>query len=232
MIGLTQTTSQAARPNGTAPVPAPAHELTPYYEALLRQLRETEVHTLRPLQAIGLTSCARGEGVSTVAANLALCAARSGFGPVLLVDAHVQRPAVDRFFRCNRSPGLLDALQSPSDPWDCVQASGVEHLSLIAAGADGATPACDFQRLTDLLDTLKDDFRLILFDLPPAEDLSPSCALAGRLDGVLLGVEAERVREPVAQRTKARLQEAQANVLGVVFNKRRKYLPDWLYRKL
>jgi len=45
-------------------------------------------------------------------------------------------------------------------------------------------------------------------------------------------VEAERSRWEVVQRTKELLVKSNANVLGVVINKRRFYIPKWLYRTL
>jgi Mrp family chromosome partitioning ATPase len=52
------------------------------------------------------------------------------------------------------------------------------------------------------------------------------------LDGVLLVVAAERVRWPVARRFVTSLQRAGGKPLGVVMNKQRRHIPDWLYRTL
>jgi len=60
---------------------------------------------------------------------------------------------------------------------------------------------------------------LILFDLPLANELTCCFALASRLDGVLLVVEAERVPRQKALRAKRGLDQAKVNILGAVYNK-------------
>ncbi len=49
---------------------------------------------------------------------------------------------------------------------------------------------------------------------------------------MILVVEAERTRKQVAQETKAHLKLANANLGGVVLNKRQFHVPDWLYQRL
>jgi Mrp family chromosome partitioning ATPase len=40
------------------------------------------------------------------------------------------------------------------------------------------------------------------------------------------------VRVQIVERTKERLEEVNARILGVVLNKRRFYIPSWLYRQI
>lgn len=221
------------RPNPRS-APAPEHELSEYYQEIVRRLRETEAGRTLASQAVGITSCTRGEGVSTVATNLAITAAVSGSAPVLLVDANVGRPALNRNFKIWNLPGLLEVLHEGADPLACLQDSAYENLYLLPAGnlKGHAGRGYDPNRVVDLLTTLRDEFSIVIFDLPAVEDLSSCFSLAGKLDGVLLVVEAERVRSHVAVKAKQMLEECHAKLIGAVFNKRRKHLPNWLYRKL
>ena len=72
----------------------------------------------------------------------------------------------------------------------------------------------------------------MVIDLPAVNEASWTLRLARLCDGVGLVVEAERSRLEVVQRTKELLVKSNANVLGVVVNKRRFYIPRWLYRTL
>ncbi len=54
------------------------------------------------VRTLGLTSCHSGEGVTTLAAHLALTAAAQEAGPVLLVDANVAQPGLRASAACNR----------------------------------------------------------------------------------------------------------------------------------
>ncbi len=215
------------------PAPLPAHELSEYYQEIVRRLRESDGGTTN-FQAVGITSCTRGEGVSTVAANLAITAAVSGSDPVLLIDANAARPALQRNFNIWNLPGFVEVIHENAEPLACVQDSQYENLYLLPPGniKGHAGRGYDPARVADLLTVLREEFALIIVDLPAVEDQSTCFSLAGKLDGVLLVVEAERVRSHVAVRAKQMLEECHANLIGAVFNKRRKHLPGWLYRKL
>ena len=95
----------SSRPVGASTVGAVEH-----YRALADRLRLTQSSSA--VQTIGLTSCSPREGVSTVAANLAITAAAMFDRPVLLVDANFLRPALRRMFRLRQGPGLADVLLS------------------------------------------------------------------------------------------------------------------------
>ncbi len=194
-----------------------------HYSALYQRLLSLHNGTANLPHAIGVTSCNRGEGVSTVASNLAVSAALIGNRPVLLVDAHWANPSVAQSFQTNGGPGLIDVMCGEASLAECIQPSSIERLSLITAGNDeyGSSAVCNSAKLTELLEELRRTYHLIVFDLPTANELSPCFPLAAALDGVLLVVEAERVRHELAQRAKQQLQQAHANVLGVVFNKQK-----------
>jgi Mrp family chromosome partitioning ATPase len=52
------------------------------------------------------------------------------------------------------------------------------------------------------------------------------------VDGVVLVVEADKTRWPVAQSVKERIIQHGGNVLGMVLNKRRYYIPGFIYNRL
>lgn len=198
--------------------------MSDYYVALLRQLETLPQGAEGGLRAIGVTSCRRREGVSTVAANLALGAAWSRGQPTLLVDANVHAPAVTDLFQVGSSPGLSEYLAGSAELKDCVRKSSVEHLQILPAGRwapenERAACAGTFARM---LESLKAEFATVIVDLPAASDLSICFALAPALDGVLLVVESDRVPGHTALRVKQRLEQARANLLGVVFNNKRR----------
>lgn len=213
---------------------APSRHVLPervqnYYRGLLRGLpRPGET-----LRSLGLTSCRRRAGVTTVAARLAVTAAQCGAGQVLLVDAHLAWPAVFRQLRLPAGPGLSELLLEACAPADAIQPGPVPRLSVLTAGGrcDEAA-ALDSPQLGELIETLQEGFDLVLFDLPPVGEAGGDLRLAGLLDGVLLVLEAERVRRQVAQRARQLLLRAEGNLLGAVLNKRRRYIPQWLYRRL
>lgn len=213
-----------------------------YYQALLRQLHwpptssgGAEAHPDRasgPVRTLGITSCGRKEGVSTIAAQLAATAAAMDEGSVLLVDANLACPLVHRMFDVDPSPGLSELLLDPAALTAYVQPSGIDNLELLTAGEPNGSlaKAFDTGRIREVLCAVEEDYHLVVLDMAPAGLQSAALRLAGLLDGVVMVVEAERVRYEVARRTKQLLQRAGASVRGAVLNKRRDYIPRWLSR--
>jgi Mrp family chromosome partitioning ATPase len=203
------------------------------HRALLRSLPWPDTKAGEPLRSLGLTSCRRRAGVSTVATQLAVTAAACGAGQVLLVDAHLAWPGVSRQLRLPVGPGLSELLLEGRSPTDVIQPGPAARLSVLTAGGRCDEAAVfDSPQLGELVETLEEGFDLVLFDLPSVGEAGGALRLAGLLDGVLLVLEAERVRWQVAQRARQLLLRAESNLLGAVLNKHRRYIPEWLYRRI
>jgi Mrp family chromosome partitioning ATPase len=185
--------------------------------------------TQPPLRTVGLLGCAGGEGVSTVAAALAAEAAATLQGPVLLVDGHFARPAAHRLLGARPDLGLVDALRDGTPLADLIRPTSVPRLSILASGQADELAADEPLGWSGLVETLKEEFELVIWDLPPADTQGPGAGIAGRLDGLILIVEAERTPRDAIQRVAAGLQ-ARDRLLGVLLNKRPTHLPEWLKR--
>ena len=72
----------------------------------------------------------------------------------------------------------------------------------------------------------------MVIDVPALSDTGSAAQLTGLCNGVVLVVEAGQLRWEVAQRAKEQLVQSNANVLGVVLNKRQFHIPEWLYKTL
>jgi Mrp family chromosome partitioning ATPase len=185
-------------------------------------------------RAIGLISCSRGEGVSTVAAHLAMAAAIHGKSPALLVDANCESPYLHDLFDVDLEPGLIEVLHDRVQLAEVCQSVNGNLLSVLAAGrlARSEVPLQDTADMTDFLEAVKSRYSIVIFDLGAVDPTSVTWPLVNKLDGLLLVVEAEKVDWEAAQRCKQSLTAAGANLLGAVFNKHRRVLPVWLDRLL
>jgi len=212
---IRQSTSQA-------PAGLSRHRLSGHYEALFRQLRFLHGSESESPRTLGVTSCESGEGVSTVAVNLAVSGAHSGCR-VLLVDANTISPSLARTLLVAPRPGLAELLMGEADLKECIYTTATERLSVLPAGPLSAADRADYdwKRLRPIIDQLTADHELVIFDLPPVNALSPCPMIASLLDGVLLVVEAERTGGDAALRGKRQLSAAHAKLLGVVLNKGR-----------
>jgi Mrp family chromosome partitioning ATPase len=77
-----------------------------------------------------------------------------------------------------------------------------------------------------------DGFDEVVIDCPAASVSQMGRAVASFADAVVIVVEAEKTRAPVAQKLLEDLSSMGANVLGTVLNKRRFYVPRWIYSRL
>lgn len=205
-----------------------------HYEAFKEQLLLGPKGSKKVPRVLAITGSHDKEGVSTVAANLAATLARPGDGQVLLIDADLRHPCVHQIFEARLSPGLADILANGQSSEGVIVSSPVQNLRILSAGtADGnLSEMFDSDGFINLLNSIKKDYRFVVVDLPAVNEASWAVRLARLCDGVGLVVEAERSRWEVVQRTKELLVNSNANVLGVVINKRRFYIPKWLYRTL
>jgi uncharacterized protein involved in exopolysaccharide biosynthesis/Mrp family chromosome partitioning ATPase len=179
---------------------------------------------------IGITSSHSGEGVSSVAANLAISFAESCQNDrVLLVDANRNQPSAHSVFGIKKAPGAAEISTDLQGRLIIVEQNLYEVPNGAAPEPNTGTLAVYYNSLLRLV---KDrQYRFVIFDMPPLSEGSP-LQLARLMDGIILVVKAEGVRCEVVQRMKNLLQDINANVLGSVLNKRRFYIPGWLYRRL
>ena len=196
-------------------------------------LLKSNGHSKAPY-VLAIIGCCRGEGVSTIAANISAMLAQLGEGRVLLVDANIRCPSAHRIFQTRLGPGLANILTADQDYRDIIASWRFQNLHILTAGiANGSSsgilrPA----QFTKLINSMKKDYRYVVFDMPAVREARSAARLASLCDGVVLVVEAERLRWEVLLNAKAQLLKWNANVLGVVLNKRRFPIPEWLYQTL
>jgi len=199
-------------------------------EHILRSKRTEELrHTA------SITSCYKGEGVSTVSAYVASVLAEHTDERVLLVDAHLSDPVQHRIFDANLSPGLADILAGGQSQAAIIQSTSVDKLDLLCAGqatTSSATQSFESKKaFTEMLNYWKNEYRFVIFDSPALEEENHAVTLGNIVDGVILVVEAETIRWEVALRAKERLTKS-GTIIGGILNKRRFYVPSWLYKTL
>ncbi len=204
------------------------------YRRILQERRAETGQCAPALRTLGLTACSRGEGVTTTAVELAVTAAMSSDDRVLLVDANLAHPAVHAIFGVPPSPGFADAVLQGEDPLRAVRSTAIPNLSILPASGLHGDPARAFAstRLASVVASLKENFDLVVFDMPDASLASLVVRLGVLLDGTILVMESERVAGDVAQRTKDVLVQGNVRLQGVLMSKQRHYLPRWLERIL
>lgn len=86
--------------------------------------------------------------------------------------------------------------------------------------------------LKEIIENLKNIFDVIVWDLPPADRTVHSRMIAKYTQGVILVVEAGKTRWQKASHIIENFRFSKCNILGVVLNNKKNYIPDWLYALL
>jgi capsular exopolysaccharide synthesis family protein len=205
-----------------------------YCRSLLHRLPWPGQSGIDAPRTLGVTSCRHGEGVSTIAASLAAAAASWGDYRILLADANIAKPSAHEYFDVPLYPGWVNILQNGDALTKHIRPTSIFNLSVLAAGIQdeqNMSPGVAFES-PGLVKELVDGFDLAIFDLPPMESSNNAARLAALLDGVVLVVEAELSRSDDVHRACELLSRFGARPLGVVLNKFRQSVPEWLARAL
>jgi protein-tyrosine kinase len=202
------------------------------YEALkINMLTHHPGHNLKTILFIGT---AHGDGASTTAINFATTLARNHQRKVLLVEANLRTPGIHVALRIEREGGLSDIITNGDNPQSNIKKVYPENLSVVTAGSELSGPVSLFEsdRFDSFLSSMRDLFDFIILDVPPVTNFSEALVLCNKLDGVVLVLEAGKTRKQVAVRAKEEIEAAGGNILGVVLNKRKFHIPQWIYKLL
>lgn len=180
-------------------------------------------------KALLITSSTMEEGKSTIASFLAISMSRFGGGSSILIDADLRKPAINRLFKANSSPGLIDILQGKADLQEGIQPTILGNLKIMSGGqpTPDADKILEVQRLKDLFNQLKLTFNFIVVDSAPIMMLPDTLKLSRAVDGVILVVKAGVTPKEVVKRACETLQDSGANLLGVILNNVKGALPDY-----
>jgi capsular exopolysaccharide synthesis family protein len=176
----------------------------------------------QPIRTILVTSSGPLEGKSTTAANLAVAMAQSG-QRVILVDADLYRPRLHEFFKCPNERGISTVLKEDDVEAvnDYLLATGTSNLRLLPSGPQllNSAELLGSQRMTRLIDKLKAQADLVLFDSPPLLGIVDATLLAHACDATLLVVLAAATRPAVLTKAKNQTLRSGAHLLGTVLNR-------------
>jgi Mrp family chromosome partitioning ATPase len=140
---------------------------------------------------VGVASTLDAEGKSTLAFNLAVLGVEGG-SRVLLLDGNLHRPALARGLTSEAAPDLLGVLKDPSDLVRNVVPTEFGFNLLGAQDAsDDVRPAVLFSSpgLTRLIAGARENYDLIICDLPALANHADAQAAAASLDVCVLVVE-------------------------------------------
>ncbi|MGE8407785.1 MAG: CpsD/CapB family tyrosine-protein kinase [Pseudomonas sp.] len=183
-----------------------------------------------------LTAANTGSGISTSALAVASQLALMSGGAVLLIDASNAPDNLSQQLGLGKLRGFRDLLfddQIPPLPQDCIVRLSDQRFDVLPCGLHSrGGERLDPELLRVLLERLAADYRFVVIDGEAVYAGADSLVMGPLVDGVILVVNADDTRREVAQAASQRLVQAGARLIGSVFNRRRYYMPKWLYNNL
>ncbi len=193
-----------------------------------RKVRATVCPARSSTICLALCSQDAEEGVSWVASKLA-CAVAEDSRNVVLVDANTAHLSQKDLLGVVAGPPVLEEAPAPFS----VYSTSSRYLSLAALDRSGAGAAQSVHAsLVLAVERSRASADVVLVDCEPFARSAQVLHVRGVVDGVLLVVESERTRREVIGRMLESLQRAQVPIAGVLVNKRRRYIPSFIYRLL
>jgi len=174
----------------------------------------------KDIKVITVTSSKQNEGKSTVIANLAVSFANLE-KKVLILDGDLRNPSVHRMFGLSNIHGLTDVLIDNKTFLDCVHCTDTKHLHVLTCGKTPPNPSemLSSKRMKKIIEELKDHYDYIFIDAPPIGIVTDAGIISTYTDGTLFVVGANETDAEMVKIAKKRLENVDANILGVVLNK-------------
>lgn len=172
--------------------------------------------------SLAVTSTATGEGKTTTAINLGISIAREVEYTVLLVDANLRAPSINKYFGFQTEFGLSDYLTSDIELSDVlVHPAGIDHFIVLPAGKPymSSSELLRSPKMCSLVQELTSRYpkRIIIFDTPPILETADTIAFLPCVDAALVVVEDDETRSNDLQKAIDML--SVTNVIGTVLNK-------------
>lgn len=183
-----------------------------------------------------LTAANTGSGTSTSALAFAKQLTLMSGGSVLLVDSSPTGNSLSQQMGLQKLRGFRDLLFEQDTPpllQDCIVRLSDQPFDVLPCGQhQRGNERPNPERLRSLLNALRDQYRFVVIDGEAIYSSADSLVIGTLVDGVILVVTAEDTRWEVAQAAAQRLTQAGAKLIGSVFNRRKYYMPKWLYKNL
>lgn len=167
-----------------------------------------------------VTSSVGGEGKSITALNLALSLSQDYDHSVLLIDADLRMPSLQRYLNVTAETGLSDCLVDGIDVGAALIRIGEGNLTFLPSGKKNEKPVELFssKKMEKLIYDMKYRYpdRYIVIDTPPALLFAETKMMSALVDGVIFVIQENKVSPQNVSETLETLKDA--SIMGIVYN--------------
>lgn len=171
-------------------------------------------------KVIACTSAMQGEGKTTTCINLAISFAQTG-ARVILIDADLRKPRVDRYLNIENSLGLSELCGGLEHDIDkVVQYVEDKNLYCITSGRIPPNPAelIGSENMDKLLETLRESYDYVFVDVPPVNIVTDATILAKKCSGTMLVVRENDTTHDTFSAAIDSLKFFDVKIIGIIVN--------------
>lgn len=177
----------------------------------------------KELETVLVTSSMPGEGKSFISSNLAVAFVQDG-KKVLLVDCDMRKGRQHKIFHVDNERGLSTLLLGPinvANIKNFTQRTKTNNLDILTMGIVPPNPSelLNSENMRTLIDVLKKEYDLIIFDGVPVNGLTDSVIMSKLVDEVVIVSAMKQTPLELLAQTKKTLEAVEANIAGVIVNK-------------
>ncbi|MCP3951309.1 MAG: CpsD/CapB family tyrosine-protein kinase [Desulfobacterales bacterium] len=188
----------------------------------------------KSVKTILVTGGDRKNGTSTNAIGLAKIFSRDNQNKVLLIDANMRSPILHKVFNIENKNGLSSLSENGNRKISLLNQVGNSSLYIVPVGKmiPVTMELFESSSFDTFLTKMKNDFDYIIIDSPPVNGCAETLMIAKMADGIILVLESEKSRQHVATKAKQLIDESGVLFIGVIINRRKYYIPKWIYKRL
>lgn len=168
-------------------------------------------------KTFAVTSYSKGEGKSTVSANLAISFSKME-KRVLLIDCDLRRPNVHNIFKIDNINGLSNIVGKMVTFEDAVKRDVLNNLDILTAGTVPPNPSeimCS-STFVELIKGLYEDYDYIIFDTPPIGVVADALLLKDLIAGFVVVVRERSTTHGDLQKIIDGTKLSDSKILGII----------------
>lgn len=193
-----------------------------------------EAKMSRAHRSIVFACAVRGEGVSLVSRMFSQILVQDPASRAALVDANTHAPSVHEAFGLDVGPGLTDLLAGRRPLGECLRPTAYPRLSVMTAGESVIAPLQAFSsdQMKRMIADIVAAHDYLIFDAPPVLQSPETTILSSQVDGVIFVVQAVRTKKEVVKKAVEAVVKGGGEVLGIVLNKNKHFIPEFIYKRV
>ena len=208
-----------------------------------KALKKEALHTLseqiyllmkdKSLKTLLLAAALPKEGTTTIIGNLARHLSDEMKHKILIIDANLRNPGIDKMFNLEKPVGLSDVLEGKTDLPKVIRNMN-NNLSVLPAGQTTLNPITllDSSIMREVIKTAKKDYEIVLIDCANLNNFKDGEVISSSVDAIALIINEGRTRRQVIENAIAPLQEKKSNIIGAILNNRAFPIPKGIYERV